>query len=217
MTQNDLKGKLLAEGIGTYFLVFAGTGAIMVDELTHRITHVGVAITFGLAVAGLIYAFGHISGAHFNPAVTIAFAVRGEMAAKQVLLYIAAQLLGAMAASGTLLALFGNVAHLGATLPRSPWIQAFVLEFLLTFLLMMVILGSAVDARAVKGFAGLAIGGCVGLEAMFAGPICGASMNPARSIAPALLSGATQYVWVYIVAAIGGAMAAAWVSRRMMI
>lgn len=200
--------RLIAEFIGTYFLVFAGTGAIVINSLTQALGHVGISITFGLVVMALIYTFGHISGAHFNPAVTIGFMIRKDISRYDALLYILTQVFAGIAASFTLLFLFGNVASLGATLPRESWQQSFVLEFILTFVLMMVILGSAVHGKAVKQFAGIAIGGTVGLMAMFAGPICGASMNPIRSIAPAVVSGTLDHLWIYIVATILGAVVA---------
>jgi aquaporin NIP len=208
-----MKKKLIAEFIGTYFLIFAGTGAVVIDELTKNLTHVGIALTFGLVVMALIYTFGHISGAHFNPAVTLGFLVNGDIGLLDAMNYIVIQLLGGILASATLLSLFGNVAHLGATLPRYSWQQSFVLEFILTFVLMMVIFGSAVHGKAEKSFAGIAIGGTVGLEAMFAGPICGASMNPARSIGPAIVSGTLEHLWIYVVATILGAIVAALVYK----
>ncbi|MGC5328170.1 aquaporin [Brevibacillus sp. SYSU BS000544] len=210
-----MKKKLIAEFIGTYFLVFAGTGAIIINELTQSLTHVGIAITFGLVVMALIYTFGHISGAHFNPAVTIGFLVQGSILSKEAFQYILIQLISAVAASSTLLMLFGNVAHLGSTLPRNSWQQSFILEFILTFVLMMVILGSAVHGKAIKQFAGISIGGTVGLMAMFAGPICGASMNPARSLGPALVSGTLQHLWIYLLATILGAVAATFVYKTL--
>ncbi|WP_416828417.1 MIP/aquaporin family protein [Ectobacillus polymachus] len=204
-----MKKKLISEFLGTYFLVFAGTGAVVIDEITKSLTHVGVAITFGLVVTVLIYTFGHLSGAHFNPAVTIGFLIHGDINKRETLYYIVTQIIAGIAASATILCLFGKVASLGATLPRSSWSQAFILEFILTFFLMLVIFGSAIHGKAQKSFAGIAIGATVGLEAMFGGPISGASMNPARSIGPAIVSGTTQYLWVYIVATILGASCAA--------
>ena len=204
-----MRSRLFAEGIGTFLLVFAGTGAIIIDAITHTLGHVGVAITFGLVVMVLVYAVGHISGAHFNPAVTVAFTVIGDFPPAQAAAYVLAQLVGATAASGLLRLLFGNTGLLGATLPAgSPW-QSLVLELVLTFVLMYVIMGAAADGRAVKGFAGLAIGGAVGLDAMFGGPISGASMNPARSLGPALLSGQFAAHWVYWLGPLAGAILAA--------
>ncbi|WP_444683868.1 MIP family channel protein [Alkalicoccus luteus] len=204
---------LTAEFVGTYILVFAGTGAVIVNELTGTITHVGIALTFGLVVMALIYTFGHISGAHFNPAVTIGFWAMRTFPGKSVLPYIAAQAGGATAASLTLLALFGNVADLGATLPAYAPEQSFILEIILTFILMLVIAASAVHAKAIKSFAGIAIGATVGLEAMFAGPISGASMNPARSLGPALASGTLEHLWIYLTATVLGALLAVVVYR----
>lgn len=203
-----MRKKLIAEFLGTYFLVFAGTGAIVIDDITKSLTHVGVALTFGLVVMALIYTFGHVSGAHFNPAVTIGFLIHRDINKMEAINYIVTQIIAGITASVTLLCLFGNVASLGATLPRGSWEQSFIFEFILTFFLMMIILGSAVHGKAVKSFAGVAIGATVGLEAMFAGPICGASMNPARSIGPAIVSGTTHCLWVYIVATILGASCA---------
>jgi MIP family channel proteins len=204
----------LAEGIGTFALVFAGTGAIVIDAVTNGgVTHVGIAITFGLIIFTMISAVGHISGAHFNPAVTIAFACAGHFPWRRAGPYLIGQLSGALLASLLVRALFGNVAHLGATLPHGPDGQSFVLEAVLTFFLMFVIFSVATDARAVTRAAAFAIGGTVGLEAMFAGPISGASMNPARSLAPALVSGTFSSLWLYLVAPVLGAIAGAWVYR----
>ncbi|OLO27554.1 aquaporin [Priestia megaterium] len=208
-----MKKKLIAEFIGTYFLVFAGTGAIVVDSLTKSLTHVGVAITFGLVVLALIYSFGHISGAHFNPAVTLAFLFLGEINKREATLYLLTQLIAASASSITLLFMFGDVANLGATLPSGSWTQSFVLEFVLTFVLMMVILTSAVHGKAVKAFAGMAIGATVALEAMFGGPISGASMNPARSFGPAIVSGTVSTLWIYLIATVLGAISAAFIYK----
>lgn len=201
--------RYVAEVIGTFALVFAGTGAIVVNDVTQEsITHVGIALTFGMIVMALIYALGDVSGAHFNPAVTIGFWTARQFDGKEVVPYIIAQLLGAIAASATLRVLFLEHDTLGATLPAGVWWQSFVLEVILTFLLMFIILNVATGAKEKGIMAGAAIGATVGLEAMFAGPICGASMNPARSIAPALVSGHLEHLWIYIVATIAGAILA---------
>jgi MIP family channel proteins len=205
----------IAEGIGTFILVFAGTGAVMVNQISGgAITHLGISCVFGAVVAALIYTLGHISGAHFNPAVTLAFWSSGFFPRKKVLAYIVAQSLGAIAASGLLRLSLGFVAQLGATLPlNGNWLQSFVLETILTFILMFVILGSGLDRRAPIGFAGLAIGLTVGLEATLMGPITGASMNPVRSFGPALVGGIWQDHWLYWVAPIFGAQLAVFVYR----
>jgi aquaporin Z len=208
-----MRRALVAEFIGTFGIVFAGTGAVVFNQMTGALTHVGIAIVFGLVVTALIYTFGHTSGAHFNPAVTLGFAAVGDFEWRRVPAYLAVQALGAAAASGVLRATFGLVGTLGATLPATTPTHSFVLEFILTFLLMTVIMGAAVDAKAVKGSAGLAIGATVGLEAMFGGPISGASMNPARSFGPALFAGAWSHHWIYWVAPILGALLAAFVYR----
>jgi aquaporin Z len=207
----------LAEGIGTFILVFAGTGAVMVNSISGgSVTHIGISFVFGAVVTALIYGIGHLSGAHFNPAVTLAFWTSGFFPKRRVLPYILAQLVGAIAASALLLISLGRVANLGATLPlNGNWLQSLVLEFVLTFILMFVILGSGLDRRAHIGFAGLAIGLTVGMEAAFMGPITGASMNPARSLAPALVGGIWQHHWVYWVAPILGAQLAMIVYRQL--
>lgn len=206
-----------AEGIGTFILVFAGTGAVMVNKISGgAITHLGISLVFGAVVAALIYGMGHLSGAHFNPAVTLAFWASGFFPKRRVLPYIVAQSVGAIAASTLLLIALGPVAKLGATLPlNNNWLQALVLETVLTFILMLVILGSGLDRRAHIGFAGLAIGLTVGLEAAFMGPITGASMNPVRSLGPALVSGIWQHHWLYWVAPILGAQLAVMVYRQL--
>lgn len=200
----------IAEALGTYILVFMGTGAVVVNQISHgAITHLGVAAVFGAVVAALIYTLGHISGAHFNPAVTLALWQGGYFPRRLVLGYILAQSVGAIAASATLRLLFGLVGTLGATVPlHGNWLQSFGVEFILTFSLMAVIAGSALDRRAAPGFAGAAIGLVVFLEAACMGPISGASMNPARSLGPALLSGTWQHHWLYWVAPILGAQLA---------
>lgn len=205
----------ISEGIGTFILVFAGTGAVMVNPISGgAVTHLGISFVFGAVVAALIYTLGHISGAHFNPAVTLAFWASGFFPRQKVLGYIAAQSLGAIAASGLLRFSLGFVAQLGATLPlNGNWFQSCVLETILTFILMFVILGSGLDRRAPIGFAGLAIGLTVALEAAFMGPITGASMNPARSLGPALVGGIWQHHWLYWIAPILGAQLAVFVYR----
>jgi aquaporin NIP len=198
--------KYVAEVLGTFAIVFCGTGAIIINQQTNgAITHVGVAITFGLIVMAMIYALGNISGAHLNPAVTIAFTLAKKFEVKQVALYIISQLAGAFLASLVLKYLFPTNEFLGATLPSGTALQSFILELILTFFLMLVIINVATGSKEQGMFAGLAIGSTVLLEAMFAGPICGASMNPARSIAPAIISGHTECLWVYISATVLGA------------
>lgn len=204
-----------AELVGTYILVFAGCGAIIVESLTGAMGHVGIALVFGFVVTAIIYTFGHVSGAHLNPAVTISFTLSHEFTPKDAFYYILSQIIGGLLATGTLALLFleehkniQELAYYGATLPRGSWYQSFVFELILTFILMLVIYGSAVHGKAVKSFAGLSIGLTVGLEAMFAGPITGASMNPARSIAPALLSRNISELWIYIIAPTIGAILA---------
>ena len=205
----------LAEGIGTFILVFAGTGAAMVNQISGgAITHLGISFVFGAVVAALIYALGHVSQAHFNPAVTLAFWSSGFFPESRILPYLIAQSLGAIAASAVLLLTLGPVANLGATLPLPNGVfQSLVLETLLTFILMLVIFGSGLDRRAPIGFAGLAIGLTVGLEAACMGPITGASMNPVRSLGPALVGGHWQHHWLYWVGPIAGAQLAAGVYR----
>jgi aquaporin Z len=200
--------KLFAEFLGTLGMVFAGTGAIIVNEQTGALGHAGIAITFGLIVLAMIYCFGDISGAHMNPAVTIGFAAAGRSEWRTVPSYIGAQLAGAFAASGLLKFLFPASAHLGATLPSGSAMQSFVLEVVLTFFLMLVVLSVSTGAKEKGITAGIAIGAIIALEAMFAGPICGASMNPARSLAPALVSGHLEHLWLYLAAPILGALLA---------
>ena len=198
-----------AEFLGTFALVFAGTGAIVINEVSGgAITHVGIALTFGLVVLAMIYTLGDISGAHLNPAVTLGFWAARRLPVSQVWRYILAQLGGAMLASLILKLLFPASQNLGATHPAGSTMQSFVLEFILTFLLMFVILNVSTGAKEKGVTAGIAIGAVIGLEAMFAGPICGASMNPARSFAPALLSGRVDDLWIYLAAPVLGAVVA---------
>ncbi len=201
--------KYLAEIIGTFALVFCGTGAIIINqESGGTITHVGVAITFGLIVAAMIYTVGDISGAHLNPAVTIAFWIAKTFPSKEIVPYIISQAIGAFMASFTLKFLFPNNSLLGSTIPTGSPMQSFVLELILSFILMFVIIHVAKGSKEQGMFAGIAIGGVVLLEAMFAGPICGASMNPIRSMAPAIVSGHLEHLWIYIIAPILGTILA---------
>jgi len=196
----------IAELIGTFALVFCGTGAIVINEqYGGAITHVGIAITFGLIIMSMIYSLGNISGAHFNPAVSIAFTIAGRFPVKQLPGYIVSQLTGALLASLTLKFLFPANGLLGATMPAGTAMQSFILELILTFFLMLVIVNVAVGSKEQGMFAGLAIGSVVALEAMFAGPVCGASMNPARSFGPAIVSGHPEHLWIYIIAPVAGA------------
>ena len=196
---------LVAEAIGTFALVFAGAGAVMVDAKTGALGHVGVAITFGLVIMAMIYAVGHISGAHFNGAVTLAFALTRHFPWPRAVGYWAAQLTGAIAAALLLRASLGDIADVGATLPSGSQAQSFLWELVMTAFLMFVILAVATDTRAIGEAAAIAIGGTIGLDAMFGGPVSGASMNPMRSIGPAVASGNFHALWLYIAAPIVGA------------
>jgi MIP family channel proteins len=203
--QPPLIRSLVAELIGTLALVFAGAGAIMVDAQTHALGHVGVAISFGLVIMVMIYAVGHISGAHFNPAVSFAFALSRHFPWPRTIAYWLAQATGAVIAAAILRGSLGNIAHVGATLPAGSERQSFLWEAVLTFFLMLVIMAVATDSRAVGEAAAIAIGGTVGLDAMFGGPVSGASMNPARSLGPALVSGDLHALWLYLSAPLVGA------------
>jgi MIP family channel proteins len=205
----SLARALAAEAIGTFALVFAGCGAIMVDAKTGELGHVGVAISFGLVIMVMIYALGHVSGAHFNPAVTFSFAFTRHFPRRQILPYWAAQLVGALGAAAILRESLGDVARIGATTPSGSSAQAFLWEAVLTFFLMLVIMAVATDTRAVGEAAAIAIGATVGLDAMFGGPISGASMNPARSLGPAIVAADLGSAWLYVVAPLLGATAGA--------
>ena len=196
-----------AEFIGTFALVFAGTGAIIINQASGgAITHVGISLTFGLVVLAMIYTVGDISGAHLNPAVSLGFFAAGRFPMRKLIPYVLSQCAGAFAASGLLRLLFLNSATLGETVPAGSAIQSFVLELILTAILMFVILGVSTGA-AEKGItAAIAVGAVIGLDAMFAGPICGASMNPARSLAPAVVSQYLSSVWIYLIAPTAGAL-----------
>jgi aquaporin Z len=211
-----LMKKFVSECFGTFTLVFAGTGAITINDVSGgAITHVGIALTFGLVVLAMIYTVGDVSGAHLNPAVTIAFWVSGRLPVSMLAPYIGAQLAGALGASGILRILFPQHATLGATLPAGTAWQSFILEVILTFILMLVILNVSTGAKEKGITAGIAIGAVIGLEAMFAGPICGASMNPARSFAPAMVTLKFASLWIYLTAPILGAVLAVFCCRCM--
>lgn len=204
MPAGSLARAVVAEAIGTFALVFAGCGGVMVDAKTHQLGHVGVAITFGLVIVFGISAVGHISGAHFNGAVTFAFALTRHFPWPRAAAYWSAQLVGAVAAAALLRASLGTIAHVGATLPTGSQGQSFLWELVMSAFLMFVILAVATDTRAAGEAAAVAIGGTIGLDAMFGGPISGASMNPMRSLGPALVSGDLHALWLYIVAPVIG-------------
>jgi aquaporin Z len=199
----------IAEIFGTFALVFAGTGAIVINEVSGGIvSHAGIALTFGLVVLAMIYAIGEVSGAHLNPAVTVGFYLARRFPGRRVLPYVFSQCAGAFLASSLLYLLFPSSATLGATLPSGSAVQSFILEFVLTLMLMFVILSVSTGAKEKGITAGIAVGAVIVFEAMFAGQISGASMNPARSLAPAVVSGKHESLWIYLVApALGAATA----------
>lgn len=209
--------KYWAELLGTYILVFVGAGAIVIDSLTGGgVSHLGIGLTFGLVVMAMIYAIGDVSGAHINPAVTIAFAVAKRLPRNEIFPYVSFQILGAILASATLYFMFPGAETMGQTLPLNDnWLQSFVLELILTFILMFVVLNVSTGAKEKGITAALAIGGVVAFEATFAGPICGASMNPARSIGPAIFSGDLTHLWLYVVATTLGAILAVYSCKLM--
>jgi len=200
--------KYLAEFLGTYILVFVGCGAIIINNISgDEVSHLGIGLSFGLVVMTMVYAIGDISGAHINPAVTIAFAVAKRLEKEQILPYVSFQIVGAILASATLFYMFPDAKTMGETLPRdNNLMQSFILEVILSFILMFVILNVSTGAKEKGITAALAIGGVVAFTAIFAGPISGASMNPARSIGPAIFSGNLLHLWIYIVATILGAI-----------
>ncbi|EOY27903.1 Major intrinsic protein - like 10 [Theobroma cacao] len=205
--------KLMAEVLGTYFLIFAGCGSVVVNVNNEKVVSLpGISMVWGLAVMVLVYSVGHISGAHFNPAVTIAFATCKRFPLKQVPAYISAQVLGSTLAAGTLRLLFNGTHDVFfGTSPQGSDLQAFVMEFIITFYLMFIISGVATDNRAIGELAGLAVGATVLLNVMFAGPITGASMNPARSLGPAIVSNNYKGIWIYLTSPTLGAVSGAWV------
>ncbi len=207
MPRPDLARRALAEGLAAFALVFAGCGAIVADEVYGgQLGGVGVALVFGLIIMVMIYATGHLCGAHFNPAVTLAFTVTRHFPARDAVAYIAAQFAGAVIGALLLLAVWPDTpANLGATVPSVGAGSALVYELVLTAFLMFVIMAVATDARAVGGAAAIAIGGTIGLDALFGGPVTGASMNPARSFGPALVSGEWSDFWIYVAGPLAGA------------
>ena len=199
--------KYICEFLGTFALVLAGTGAIVANDIYGgTVSHVGIALTFGMVVMAMIYAIGDISGAHINPAVSIGFWFAGRFPGREVGPYIFSQVLGAISASLLLRWIAPHDGTLGATIPSVTPAQTFVLEAILTFFLMFLIIHVAIGSKEKGLMAGVAIGAMVGLEAMFAGPFTGASMNPARSLGPALVSGQLTYLWIYLTAPILGAL-----------
>ncbi|MBL6646550.1 MAG: aquaporin [Flavobacteriaceae bacterium] len=209
-----IRSALYGEFLGTYAMVFCGTAAMAVNEINGSISHVGVAITWGLIVMAMIYAFGELSGAHFNPAVTVGFALSGRFAWKNVPIYITMQVIAATLASITVKYLLPESEFIGASIPSIDATRAFVLETILTFILMIVIIHISTGSKEIGPVAGLAVGSVILLEAMFAGPLTNASMNPARSLGPALVSGHVQPLWIYLTAPFLGASLAVVIAKR---
>ena len=207
MTRPDLARRAATESVATFALVFAGCGAIVADaEYGGVLGAVGVALAFGLVIMAMVHATGHLSGAHINPAVTVAFTLTRHFPAREAFAYIAAQVVGAVLGALMLLAVWTEgPAELGATVPHVGAGSAVVYELVMTALLMFVIMAVATDTRAAGAAAAIAIGGTIGLDALFGGPVTGASMNPARSFGPALVSGEWRDFWVYLVGPIAGA------------
>ena len=210
---HTLRQCLLAEVLGTAFLLIFGTGAVVVDEQAHNIGHGGVAAAFGLIVLLVIQGLGHVSGAHINPAVTVGFWAAGRFPGRRVLPYVLAQLAGALLGSGAVWLLAAPGSSLGATRPAHGLAQAFGVEAGLTFWLMLIILRVTSSYYEQGLLVGLTISATVGLEALVGGPLSGASMNPARSLAPALLSGNLTGSWVYVAAPLAGVLLAVLANR----
>lgn len=201
--------RLFGEFFGTFALIFAGTGAVVVNQTQNGVIgHAGVALVWGLVVLAMIYAFGDVSGAHFNPAVTLGFCAAGRFTLREAVPYIAVQCVAATAASGLLHVLFPTNELLGSTRPAGPAWQSWVLELVLTWILMLVVLNVSTGPKENGVTAGIAVGAVIGMEAMFAGPVSGASMNPARSFGPALVSGHLDVLWIYLSAPVLGALLA---------
>ena len=206
--------RFTSELIGTFAMIFFGCGAMAVNEVNEGIlTHPGVAIVWGLVVMVMIYAFAEISGAHFNPAVTVAFAFAKKFKWREVPAYITAQLVGAIMACVFLKYLFPESVYIGATIPTITPIKAFLLEFILTYFLILVIINVSTGSKEIGPIAGIAIGSVILLEAMFAGPLTKASMNPTRSLAPALVTGNLSHIWLYLSAPFVGGVFAVWSCR----
>jgi len=205
---------LIAEFVGTFCLVFAGTGAVVVNQVSGgAVTPLGISLTFGLIVLALVYALGEVSGCHINPAVTLGFWAAGRFPGRAVVPYIVAQCAGAILASVVLRLMFPTATTLGGTTPTGGDGQSFVMEFILTMMLMVVVLGVSSGSKETGALAGVAVGGLIALEAIFGGPVSGASMNPARSLGPALVSLDVRSLWIYLAAPVAGAVAGVFVDR----
>ncbi len=215
--EKNLSRALAAEFIGTFMLVFAGTGAVVTNAMHEgALGHFGISLVFGLVIMVSIFAFGHISGGHFNPAVTLGFTLTNNFPLKRLLPYWLAQFTGAIIGSFAVAHLIG-FAGLGVTQPSIPVTSALIVEALLTFLLMIVIMAVATDSRAVGKAAAVAVGGTIALAALLGGPLTGASLNPARSLAPALVAGNFSFLYIYFIGPLFGAAVGAivykWIGR----
>jgi len=204
----------LAELIGTFIMIFIGTGSIMIDSIHNEIGNIGIGLSFGLSVMSVVYAIGSVSGAHINPAVSIAFWLDKKLMTKDLIPYIFFQIIGGILASTLLFFLLPESKTMGETLVKcDDWKLVFIVEFIITFILMFVILQVSDKSRNLDRFSGIAIGGVVAFAAIFVGPISGASMNPARSISPAILINDFSYLWIYIVSPILGAVLSVFVYK----